>query len=155
MGLSHVAIVDGQHSALAQMGLSAELMHALGLAPQLSTPVLSAVATHMLSPLLPSLRQLFEQDVNVRVENAEGGWLDTLWWSKFMLHSSHLRLSVPCRVHDAFSQKLTDRACAMPRNDYRETCVPLFLGAQQLLTPSQLRGLQAGDVILVEDGESR
>lgn len=49
----------------------------------LSLPVLSAMATHMLSSLLPSLGQIFEQDGHVRVENAEGGCPDTYRWAKF------------------------------------------------------------------------
>jgi hypothetical protein len=146
--------VSGQHSVLAQVGLSARLLQALGFASWLSLPVLSAVATQMLLPLLPSLRDLFEQDVRVHVENAAGRCPNTESWAKFMLWSSTLDLGVACRVHEAFSQRLVDRACAIPRKEHFQPRVPLFLGAQQLLTPSQLRGLQVGDVIVVEDAES-
>jgi hypothetical protein len=148
-------IVAGKDSVLAQVGLPAELLPALGIGPGLSLPLLSAAATQMLSPLLPSLRQLFDQDVSVRVENAEGGWPDTDHWLKFVLISPTVNEVFACRVHEAFSQKLVDRACAIaiPRSGPDLTRVPLFLGAQQRLTLSRLRGLQVGDVIVVEDAE--
>lgn len=148
-------VIAGEDCVVAQVGLSAELLQALGIAPGLSLPVLSAMATQMLSPLLPSLRQLFEQDVSMRVENAESGRPDTCRGTQFLLYPPTLPLYVSCRVDEAFSQKLVDLASAIPRDGHDQTRVPLFLGAQQRLTLAELRRLQAGDVIVVDDAEPR
>jgi hypothetical protein len=147
-------VVAGEDSVVAQVGLSVKLLPALGIAPGLSLPELSAMATQMLSPLLPSLRQLFKQDVDVRVENAEGGAADTSRWAKFMLWPITMPVAMPCRVHEAYAQKLGDLASTIPRSGHDQTRVPLFLGAQQRLTLAELRRLQVGDVIVVEDAQA-
>jgi hypothetical protein len=146
-------VAGSEQRVLAQVGISSELLRALGVAPQLPLPVLSAAAEQMLSPLLPSLRDLFEQDVTVRVENEEGACPDTEGWSKFMLRSYSLKMDVGCRIHDAYSQKLVDRACAIPPIVHYETRLSLLLGVQKLLTAPQLRELQVGDVIVVTHAE--
>lgn len=146
-------VIEGEGAALAQVGLPAELLQALGVAQGLSLPVLSAMAAQMISPLLPSMRNFFEQDIRVRVESSQERGPDTYRWAKFLLCPASVPVGMPCRVREVFSQKLVDLASAIPGEGHDQTRIPLILGVQQRLTPAQLRRLAVGDVIVVDEAQ--
>lgn len=144
-------IFSGRQGALLQLGLPDAFLESVGAARGTRAGLVQALAAHHAEPLMPMLRTLFGQDIDVRVEAAPHGWPEAADWSKFQICIGSLEHRLPARMIDAFALELSRRLGVRAPRAVADIPVQVTAGARCLVPASALRHLGEGDVLLGDE----
>lgn len=147
----------GRTGPLLQLALCDALLESLGLGASPRAGVLLALAECAAASMMPALRDFFEEDVALRVEEAPQGWPETDSWTKFQfcVPSPDPRVPaqewcVPGRIVDPFALKLSRLLAAHRSRRPGDVGLPVFAGTRQEMPVTAALGLREGGVLLCE-----
>ncbi len=152
-------VVVGRTGPLLHLALSGALLELLGFAGVPRAAVRDALVECAAAPLMPALREFFEQDVVVRVEEGQRGWPESDSWAKFQFclpsaDGPSLDRCVPVRILEPFALKLNRLLAARSHRPRVDVWMPLFAGTRQQVPVSTVRGLKEGDVLLGDESSA-
>jgi hypothetical protein len=142
-------IVTGTRGIVAQVGLSAVHLEALGITTPMPSPsLLDSLAAQLLSPAIGALRAVCDDDLQVSVEEAGDGLPLGADWVAFSLQTHFLRKRLPVRVSIALAARLAERSARVPVAARQAAPLPLVVGHRLRFPLARLRALRVGDVLL-------
>lgn len=144
-------VLAGDTGPLVQAGLPPALIHALGLREDMRPGLRQALAEQWMAPLLPALRCLFAQAIQVFIDEAPDDWGGDEEWAEFHLTIPPLDQSLPGRLASAFVLALRDWVEQRMPVATGETRVRAFAGTQLRLPVAATLCLQQGDVLLGDE----
>jgi hypothetical protein len=146
--------LDGPGGSLLQVALPDALFQSLGLTHHIRPALLQALALCEAAPCLPALQGFFEQDIDLRLEEAPHGWPETDHWSKFQLYVPSLDQRLPGRLVDRFALKLARRLGRPRPKAGSGVLLTLQVGTQLRVRAAAASSLCEGDVLLCDDPAS-